>query len=67
MSERKVINASVLCSNPLCAKEVKVVLIELKSGVFLIHEYLCGDCLGLMTLEISDADYEQNRNDETVG
>ena len=69
MSERRVLKATLYCSDPNCNKKAKITLIENSQGFFKRHEYTCADCLGCCTIDTSVEDWNaynaKYRNERT--
>lgn len=64
---KKVIHGTLYCCDPNCGFTKEIVLVKHASGgnragVFIVHEYHCGECFGLMTMEVADDELRARQN-----
>lgn len=57
MRANEFIEAEATCSNPNCDHTVKLVLHVNHQGVIKTHDWQCGQCLYLMTIEVTPEVY----------
>ena len=67
----RILKATLICCTPNCdVKEVPVTLLRNSVGVIQVNTFLCGECLGEVTCEITNEqadDYRSSGDSGKVG